>query len=82
VGRFEISYEMSWTKMLARNTPGDTVPVAFEQRSESRSASVTFANDPTLEVVPFECSGIPLTRAQESFRNQWLKLGRDDCSDS
>jgi predicted metalloprotease with PDZ domain len=82
VGRFEISDEKSWTKMLARHKPGDTVPVAFEQRSESRSASVTFANDPTLEVVPFECSGIPLTRAQESFRNQWLKLGRDDCSDS
>jgi predicted metalloprotease with PDZ domain len=82
VGRFEISDEKSWTKMLARHKPGDTVPIAFEQRSASKSASVTFASDPTLEVVPLECNGMPLTRAQESFRKQWLKLGRDDCSDS
>jgi predicted metalloprotease with PDZ domain len=82
VGRFKIGDEASWTRMLARHKPGDTVLIVFDQRSETRTLPITFSSDPTLVVVPVECNGTALTRTQEAFRNKWLNQARADCDDS
>jgi predicted metalloprotease with PDZ domain len=52
--------------------PGDRLSVVFMQRGETRSSEVTLAEDPRLEVVPFEDAGHTPTRAMRSFRERWL----------
>ena len=57
---------------LARRKPGDTIQVAFVDRTGStRTARVTLAEDPHMEVVPTEHGGT-LTAAQKAFRERWL----------
>ena len=57
---------------LARRKPGDTIHIAFVDRTGSaRTARVTLAEDPHIEVVPAEHSGT-LTTAQKTFRDHWL----------
>jgi predicted metalloprotease with PDZ domain len=55
--------------VLSRHKPGDRVPIVFADRTgRSRTALVTLAEDPRLEVVPV---GTP-TAAQKVFRERWL----------
>jgi hypothetical protein len=57
---------------LARRKPGDTIQIAFVDRTGSaRTARVTLAEDPHMEVVPAEHGGT-LTAAQKTFRDHWL----------
>jgi predicted metalloprotease with PDZ domain len=59
--------------VLRRHKPGDRVSIAFEGRSgRTTTATVTLAEDPTLEVVPVEATGGTLTDAQKTLRAQWL----------
>lgn len=81
VGRFSISDEASWEKMLARHKPGDTVTIVYEQRSTTRTGNVTFSSDPTSTVVALECEAGKPTKAQLAFRKQWLNADRSDCDD-
>jgi predicted metalloprotease with PDZ domain len=55
--------------VLGRHKPGDRVPIVFVDRSgRSKTATVTLAEDPQLEVVPVTTP----TAAQEAFRARWL----------
>jgi predicted metalloprotease with PDZ domain len=57
---------------LARHKPGDSVQVVFVDRTgTARTARVTLAEDPAMEVVPAERGGT-LTAAQKTFRDSWL----------
>ena len=38
----------------------------------TKTASITLAEDPHLEVVPVETSGTNLTLTQRAFRDRWL----------
>jgi predicted metalloprotease with PDZ domain len=59
--------------VLARFDPGDRVPVQFRGRDgRSKTATVTLAENPHLEVVPIERSGGSPTAAQRAFRDAWL----------
>lgn len=59
--------------VLGRHKPGDTVPVRFVRRSgEQVSGSLTFGEDPRIEVVPVEKAGGTLTDEQRKFREAWL----------
>lgn len=59
--------------VLRRHKPGDRVEVVFVDRTgRSRTARVTLAEDPHVEVVPIEMTGAPLAAAQKSFRDNWL----------
>jgi predicted metalloprotease with PDZ domain len=59
--------------VLQRHKPGDTVEVTFVDRArETRTAQMTFRDDPTLEVVPIEQTGRSLTSTQRAFRQRWL----------
>jgi len=58
--------------VLARHKPGDAVQVVFVDRTGiARTARVTLAEDPDIEVVPAEHGGT-LTAAQKTFRDLWL----------
>lgn len=62
--------------VLRRRKPGDSVQVVFVDRSgATKTATVTLAEDPHVEVVPLESSGGALTPAQKSFRDRWLGPG-------
>jgi predicted metalloprotease with PDZ domain len=59
---------------IAQRKPGDTVSIVFIDRAgESKTASITLAEDPHLEVVPAETAGVAVTPAQHQFRDRWLK---------
>jgi hypothetical protein len=56
---------------LQRHKPGDTVPIVFVDRMGiPKTASVTLAEDPHVDVVPIEPAA--LTPAQQTFRTRWL----------
>ena len=58
--------------VLAAHQPGDRVQITFEQRGQRRTATLTLAEDPTLEVVTFEAAGRPLDADVRAFREAWL----------
>jgi predicted metalloprotease with PDZ domain len=60
--------------VLWRHKPGDRVKIVFVDRSRrAKEATITLAEDPTIEVVPAETiSGGALTAAQRAFRERWL----------
>ncbi|MEZ4700448.1 MAG: PDZ domain-containing protein [Rhodothermales bacterium] len=55
-----------------RHKPGDTVEIVYEQRGQTVTRSLTFVEDPRVEVAPFEDAGRPVTAAQKAFRAAWL----------
>ena len=55
--------------------PGDRIEVQYQSRGMSRTASITLAEDPRLEVVTFEEAGRPLPDEARRFREAWLALG-------
>ncbi|WP_412060197.1 M61 family metallopeptidase [Rubrivirga sp. IMCC45206] len=57
---------------FARRAPGTEVEVAFEQRGVVKTARLTLAADPTLEVVTFESADRPVTATIRDAREAWL----------
>jgi predicted metalloprotease with PDZ domain len=58
--------------VLQRHKPGDKVTVVFTDRTGApKTATITLAEDPHVEVVPVESAGA-LTAAQQTFRSGWL----------
>lgn len=58
--------------VLDRSTPGETITIAYEQNGIEQEAQVTLAQDPRLEVIPYEEAGRPLTDEMKAFRASWL----------
>jgi predicted metalloprotease with PDZ domain len=56
--------------VMQRHKPGDKVAVTFVDRTGAKTATITLAEDPHLEVVPVETAA--LTPAQQAFRARWL----------
>ena len=68
----KITGEADVASVLQRHKPGDTVPVVFVDRTGvPKTASITLAEDPHIDVVPVE-SGGTLSAAQKAFRDRWL----------
>jgi predicted metalloprotease with PDZ domain len=59
-------------RITAAHRPGDTVPITFLQRGQTRTATITFVEDPRLVTVPFEQAGMPVTDAIRQLRADWL----------
>jgi predicted metalloprotease with PDZ domain len=59
-------------QITARHRPGDTVPITFMQRGETRNGTVTFAEDARLETLTHERAGTAVTDAMLAFRADWL----------
>jgi predicted metalloprotease with PDZ domain len=63
----------SWDAALAGHKAGDRVPIRFVRRSgEVVDTTITFEEDPRVEVVLVEKSGGTLTDDQRRFRDAWL----------
>jgi predicted metalloprotease with PDZ domain len=53
--------------------PGDALPVSFMRRGELVSAVLNLVEDPRVVAVPAEEAGQPLSDAQKTFRDGWLR---------
>ena len=72
VDRYQIRSKGRWDTAMGRYEPGDTATIAYIQRGVERSAEITFAEDPELEVVTYESAGLDLSDEQAAFRRAWL----------
>jgi predicted metalloprotease with PDZ domain len=72
LGGRAIDTQAALDSVIAAHQPGDAVPVVFESRGMTRNATLTFAVDPSRDVVPFEDAGEPLTDSVRAFRARWL----------
>ena len=68
----EIKDQAALTKLTEAHKPGDVVEVAYSYRGEAKSTKLTFAENPTLEVVSIEKTGASLTKEMQNFRDNWL----------
>jgi predicted metalloprotease with PDZ domain len=65
-----VAAETDVATVLQRHKPGDTVAIAFTDRSGvAKTARVTLTDDPHIEVVSNDAA---LTPAQKQFRDRWL----------
>ncbi len=58
--------------VLARHSPGDVVPLVYEQRGHRLDGRVTLGADIRLTVVPLEAEGGRPTAEQRRLRQAWL----------
>ncbi len=73
LGEVELTSQAAWDKALLEHKPGAQVPLRFVRRSgETVNTTITFIEDPRVEVVPIEKAGGTLTADQRSFRESWL----------
>jgi predicted metalloprotease with PDZ domain len=59
-------------EIASRHGPGDTVPISFVSRGRALEATLTFAEDPRLEVLPYEDAGLEVTDGMLELRAAWL----------
>ena len=65
--------------IVRRRRPADVIPVVFRDRAGiERTASITLAQNPAVDVVPLELSGAALSAAQRQFRREWLEGTKKD----
>ena len=62
-----LSSAAEWSRLLQARKPGDVVPIVFQRRSQTISASLTLVEDPCVQAVPADEAGSPLTEAQRAF---------------
>jgi predicted metalloprotease with PDZ domain len=59
--------------VLEAHKPGDRVALSFaDRRAQPITASIVFAEDPRVTIVPVEVAGGVLSPAQKAFRDAWL----------
>jgi len=59
--------------IVQRHKPGDTLPIQFYSRGETREATLTLVEDPSLEIVLYETAGETVTPEMQTFRRAWLQ---------
>ncbi|MFQ5691156.1 MAG: PDZ domain-containing protein, partial [Gemmatimonadota bacterium] len=67
-----IRSEAALDSVLDAHAPGDSLTIEYEQRGRRRSGTVVLAQDPSLEIVPYEEAGLELTAEMRRFREAWL----------
>ncbi len=72
LGRFKLDDQRDWDRAMGRHAPGDTVTIIYQQRGSEVRREITFAEDPTLEIILYEDADLPLSQAQKDFREAWL----------
>jgi predicted metalloprotease with PDZ domain len=72
LGDTAIDSQAGWDDALKTLSPGDTVAVRFIQRGAERTGQLTLGNDPNVELVRIETTGVQPTAEQLAFRTAWL----------
>jgi predicted metalloprotease with PDZ domain len=72
LGGSRASTDADIEKALQSRKPGDSLPVVYDRRGERVTAILTLVADPSVELVPAEEAGQPLTDVQRKFRDSWL----------
>lgn len=64
--------------VLAALKPGGRLAAVIVARDGRREVTMVLAENPRVEVVPYEVAGLPVTNAMQSFRESWMgsKRGR------
>ncbi len=68
----EMSSQDEFKKLLDSHEPGDVVEISYWQRGQEKTEKLTFAEDPSLQVVPFEHQEQEITQEIAAFRKSWL----------
>ena len=61
-----------WQAAIRAHKPGDSMPVEYSRHGTMVKADITIAEDPTVEVVTAESTGVALTADQKMMRDGWL----------
>ncbi|RZJ28558.1 MAG: PDZ domain-containing protein, partial [Brevundimonas sp.] len=72
LGDANIDSQANWDDALKALAPGDTVTIRFIQRGTERTGQLTLGNDPNVELVRLETTGVQPTAEQLAFRTAWL----------
>lgn len=64
-------------RILAAHKPGDTLDLSYESLGVRYDTTVTLAEDPTLELVPYEQVDMEVTEEMKAFRESWLGSKRE-----
>ena len=59
-------------RVIRTRRPGDSLPLVMERRGQQVTGTLRLVADPTVDLVPAEQAGQPLTPAQRRFRDAWL----------
>jgi predicted metalloprotease with PDZ domain len=65
-----------WHSAVRAHKPGDQMPIQFTRRGAEFRGVITLVEDPTLEVVSLESTGVALSADQKAFRDGWLASKR------
>lgn len=68
----EIKDQAALTKVTDEHKPGDVIPITYSYYGEEKKNTLTFSENPALELVPIEKTGGVLTSAMQTFRDNWL----------
>ena len=68
-----VTSQQAFEQVLARHKPGAQVALRYVRRSgETVNTTLTFEEDPRIEIIPVEQTGGTLTLEQKQFRDRWL----------
>ena len=60
---------------VTSHKPGDAVPLVYESRGATINATLTFEENPRIEIVTFEKAGLPVSDEVRKFRERWVGGG-------
>jgi len=72
IGGMRLTSDADWQAIKDAHAPGDEVEIVFDARGRQVTGRVRFADDPQLEVVPYEDAGRELTPEMRALRDSWL----------
>ncbi|WDF77783.1 PDZ domain-containing protein [Mucilaginibacter sp. KACC 22773] len=69
----DIKDQKGFDDQLTDKKPGDKLTINYKNRTGSHETTIVLEANPNFEVVTFEKAGKPLSKEQETFRNNWLQ---------
>ncbi|RYG20934.1 MAG: M61 family peptidase, partial [Chitinophagaceae bacterium] len=68
----EIKDQAALNKVTEMHKPGDIIPITYSYYGEEKKTTLTFSENPMLEIVAIEKTGGILTPTMRDFRESWL----------
>jgi predicted metalloprotease with PDZ domain len=59
-------------RIMAAHKPDETIPIRYESLGETYDSTITLAENPTLEMIPYEQADMEVTEEMKAFREKWL----------